>query len=84
MAADGSSDCPSAKRPKLLERVHDALAMRHYSPRTAEAYVAWMRRFIVFHNRRHPPQLGALRQDIGSLDDFVRVKKPLRLPVVMT
>ena len=69
MANDRSSDCPSANGPKLLERVRDALAVRHYSPRTAEAYVAWIRRFIVFHNRRHPAQLGCaeVSQFLSSL-----------------
>lgn len=49
----------SAQRPRLLDRVRDALAMRHYSPRTREAYVGWIKRFIRFHGRRHPAELGA-------------------------
>jgi integron integrase len=43
----------------LLDRVRDAIRVRHYSPRTEDAYVAWIRRFIVFHGRRHPRELGA-------------------------
>jgi len=45
--------------PRLLDRVRDALAVRHYSPRTTEAYVAWIRRFIRFQNLRHPAEMGA-------------------------
>ena len=45
-------------RPRLLERVHQAIRVRHYSRRTEEAYVAWVRRFVIFHDRRHPRDLG--------------------------
>jgi integron integrase len=47
------------RRPRLLDRMREELALRHYSPKTAKAYVAWARRFIVFHGRRHPSELGA-------------------------
>ena len=45
--------------PKLLQRVRDAVRARHYSPRTEQAYVAWARRFVVFHGMTHPTKLGA-------------------------
>jgi integron integrase len=38
----------------LLDRVRHALRTRHYSPRTEKAYVGWIRRYIVFHGKRHP------------------------------
>jgi integron integrase len=44
--------------PKLLDRVRPAIRTRHYSPRTERAYVAWIRRFIVFHHKRHPKDMG--------------------------
>jgi site-specific recombinase XerD len=44
--------------PKLLDRVPQAIRVRHYSPRTEHAYVSWIRRFIVFHSKRHPRELG--------------------------
>ena len=44
--------------PRLLDRVHDALRARHYSIRTETAYVAWIRRFVVFHGKRHPKEMG--------------------------
>lgn len=47
------------KPPRLLDRVRDAIRMRHFSRRTEKAYVAWIRRFIVFHGKRHPDQMGA-------------------------
>ncbi len=45
--------------PKLLDRVRDAVRTRHYSRRTEEAYAAWIRRYIVFHGKTHPAQMGA-------------------------
>jgi integron integrase len=46
-------------KPTLLTQVRDALRLRHVSLRTEEAYVAWIKRYIVFHNRRHPWDMGA-------------------------
>ena len=45
--------------PRLLDRVRNVLRARHFSRRTEEAYVAWIRRFILFHGKRHPDGLGA-------------------------
>lgn len=41
-------------RPKLLDQVREAIRRRHYSYRTEETYVHWIRHFIFFHNKRHP------------------------------
>lgn len=46
-------------RPGLLEVVRQSLRTRHYSIRTEEVYLAWIRRFIAFNGRRHPRELGA-------------------------
>lgn len=45
--------------PRLLDRLRTAIQARHYSPRTAEAYVFWARRFILFNGKRHPNTMGA-------------------------
>jgi len=45
--------------PRLLTRVRDRIRFKHYSIRTEEAYVDWIRRFIVFHGKRHPSGLDA-------------------------
>jgi integron integrase len=42
-----------------LEQVRQALRLGHYSPRTEEVYVAWIRRYILFHGKRHPTTMGA-------------------------
>lgn len=44
--------------PKLLDEVRDAIRVRHYSIRTEQAYIDWIRRFIIFHNKRHPAEMG--------------------------
>ena len=47
------------KRPKkLLEQVRETLRLKHYSIRTEEAYIRWIKRFILFHNKRHPLEMG--------------------------
>ena len=43
---------------KLLDRVRDRIRVKHYSYRTEETYVQWIRRFILFHNKRHPSEMG--------------------------
>ena len=48
------------KRPKkLLEQVRDAIRLKHYSIRTEQAYVGWIKRYILFHDVRHPAEMGA-------------------------
>jgi hypothetical protein len=46
--------------PKLFEQVIDLMRRRHYSHRTELTYIIhWMRRFILFHRKRHPSEMGA-------------------------
>jgi len=45
--------------PRLLDRVHDTIRRKHYSIRTEQAYVDWIKRFILFHDKRLPAKLGA-------------------------
>ncbi len=46
-------------QPKLLEQVRSAIRLRHYSRRTEEAYVRWVRRFVLFHGKMHPSTLAS-------------------------
>jgi len=110
---------PTPRPPRLLDRVRDAVRPRHYSRQTEKAYVAWIRRYILFHGKRHPSEMGApeltrylsslavegnvagstqnqalsallflyrevLEQEVPWLDDVVRARRPVRLPVVLT
>ena len=45
--------------PRLLDQVRDAIRRRHYSIRTEQSYVHWIKRFIYFSSKRHPRELGA-------------------------
>jgi integron integrase len=49
-------DSPPPK--KLLDQVRDALRVKHYAYRTEESYVQWIRRYILFHNKRHPKDMA--------------------------
>jgi integron integrase len=109
----------SPGKPKLLDQVRDVIRRKHYSFRTEQIYLDWIRRFILFHGKKHPREMAeaeitefltflaregkvaastqnqalsallflykeVLRQEIGWLDQVERVKKPARLPVVLT
>ncbi len=54
----GALSSDSTRAPRLLERVRSAIRVRHYSIRTEQAYIQWIRRFILFHGKRHPAELG--------------------------
>ncbi len=106
------------KPPRLLGQVREAIRRLHYSRRTEESYVHWIKRFIYWSDKRHPADMGAkevtaflshlaternvaaatqnqalsallflykwvLDRDLPWLDDMVRAKRPVRLPVVL-
>jgi integron integrase len=54
----GQKVIPNPKA-KLLDQVREVLRVKHYSLRTEEAYIGWMKRFIFFHGKRHPREMGA-------------------------
>lgn len=105
--------------PRLLDRVRDALRVKRYSYRTEQAYLHWIKRYIFFHRKQHPANLGAaevtaflthlardrsvaastqnqalsallflygqvLEVKLPWLDQVVRAKRPIRVPVVLT
>jgi len=49
---------PWPAKPRLLDRVREEIRTRHYSRRTEESYITWIRRFIIFHGKRHPKDMG--------------------------
>jgi site-specific recombinase XerD len=60
LAVNPQSEAGSASVPRrLLDRLREAIRVRHYSIRTEDTYVDWVRRFILFHGKRHPSELGA-------------------------
>ncbi|MCA9727756.1 MAG: integron integrase [Candidatus Eisenbacteria bacterium] len=62
----GDSALPT---PRLLDAVRAALRIRHYSRRTEQTYVRWVRRFVIFHGKRHPRELGE-REITAFLSDL--------------
>jgi len=59
----------AARPPRLLDRVREANRLRHGSRSTEKSYIAWIRRYIVFHGKRHPAEMGAaeVAQFLSSL-----------------
>ena len=51
-------DSTPRQPPRLLDQMREALRLRHYSLRTEQAYIHWTKRFIYFHDKRHPRELG--------------------------
>jgi integron integrase len=119
MAITPSTETPDNPPPRLLDRVRRSLRLRHYSIRTEQAYVDWIRRFILFHNKRHPESMGepeisaflthlatdrhvaastqnqalsallflyqhVFERKLDWMDDLERVKRPPKVPVVLT
>src|SRR5262244_2939425 len=117
--AAGETGPVGPPKPRLLDRVRQAIRTRHYSRRTEKAYVHWIKRYIFFHGKRHPTEMGAaevaafltslavqgkvaastqnqalsallflcrkvLGVDLPWLDDIVRAKRPVHMPVVLT
>ena len=64
---------PGGRKPKLLDQVREAIRVRHYSVRTEEAYVGWIKRFIFFHGKRHPLEMG--QQEITQFLSALAVKE---------
>ena len=55
---------PAPQPRKLLDHVRDVLRVNHYSVRTEEAYVGWIRRYILYHNKKHPREMAALEVEL--------------------
>lgn len=60
-------------KPRLLDQVRDALRVRHYSLRTEATYIQWIKRFILFHDKHHPLEMG--EQEITAFLTHLAVHK---------
>ena len=63
----------STRPPRLLDRVRAGLHARHYSNRTVRAYLGWIRRYIVFHGKRHPEEMGG--DEVGAFLSNLAIEK---------
>ncbi len=59
-------------KPKLLDQIRQRIRTKHYSIRAEEAYVRWVKRFVLFHNKRHPVEMG--EQEINAFLSHLAVK----------
>jgi len=110
---------PTSDKPRLLDQVRDTIRRKHFSLRTERSYCDWIRRFILYHRKRHPQEMAeaeivqflthlardrcvaastqnqalsallflyreVLNHEIGWLEGVERVKRPARLPEVLT
>ncbi|HTP65708.1 MAG TPA: phage integrase N-terminal SAM-like domain-containing protein [Geobacteraceae bacterium] len=71
------------EKPRLLDQVRSAIRIRHYSYRTEQSYVHWIVRYILFHKKRHPKDMGAA--EVGSFLSHLHVlnkgEKGVRSPL---
>jgi glucan phosphorylase len=51
-------EASTSLRPKLLDQVRDKMRLKHYSIRTEQAYLDWIKRFVVFSGKRHPRDMS--------------------------
>jgi hypothetical protein len=68
-------ELPQPRPPRVLDQLRLVLRVRHYSPRTEDCYVHWVRRFIQFHRLRHPRTMNAIEvsQFLSHLASIERV-----------
>ena len=60
-------------KPRLIDQIRNVLRVFHYSIRTEENYIQWIKRFIFFHNKRHPEDMG--EKEIRSFLTYLAVDK---------
>lgn len=63
----------SLKKPKLLDQVREKVRLRNYSFRTEQSYVAWIKRYILFHDKKHPSEMG--KQEVEAFLTHLAVKR---------
>ncbi len=61
---ENTATTPQPKPPRLLDRVRDEIRLRHFALSTEKTYVHWTRRFVLFHGKRHPRDMGVT--EIGA------------------
>jgi hypothetical protein len=58
---------------KLLDQVREATRRKHYSIRTEKAYVSWIKRYIPFHHKRHPKEMGSTEACPESVEGLIAI-----------
>jgi hypothetical protein len=65
LSPDGKVPSPG-KSKKLLDQYSEFLRNRHYSLRTEKTYIGWVRQYILYHNKRHPREMG-----VAEINEFI-------------
>src|SRR5438552_16744246 len=63
----------SHRAPKLLDQVRETIRRKHYSLRTEATYIDWIKRYIFFHQKRHPAEMGA--PEMEQFLNYLAVKR---------
>ena len=71
---------PQPTPRKLLDQVRDTLRLKHYSYRTEQSYVGWITRYVLFHNKRHPNDMGATIYQALGIDPASMIPDQLNRP----
>lgn len=61
------------KPKKLLEQAHDQIQLRHYSHRTEDSYIHWIKEYIYYFNKKHPIEMG--KNEINEFLSYLATKK---------
>ena len=72
-ASNMNQDLYKNSKPRLLDQVRNAIRTKHYSIRTEESYIRWIKQFILFHNKRHPKDMGA--KEVNAFLNHLAVKR---------
>jgi integron integrase len=68
-----NDDLSEARKPRLLDQVRTAIRTKHYSYQTEEAYIAWIRQFILFHNKQHPADMSEI--DVNVFLNYLATRR---------
>lgn len=71
MGDNGRSNSDS--QPRLLDQVRNSIRVKHYSIRTEQTYIYWIKRFILFNNKRHPDQMG--KKEVSAYLTYLAIKR---------
>jgi len=64
---------PQSPKPKLLDQLRDRIRLKHYSRRTEDVYLDWAKRYILYHNKRHPQEMG--KKEIEEFLTFLATER---------
>ena len=62
-----------SNKPRLLDQVRNAIRTKHYSYSTEKTYIDWIKRYIFFHNKQHPKEMG--EREISDFLTYLAVKR---------